>query len=99
MVPIDEVTMFDLDFTAMLGFAAAILSTFAGVPQMVKAWRTRSTGDLSLLFLLMAFTGCLLWLAYGFRLDSLPIISANLVGIIVLGTTLYFKFRYGMTDQ
>ncbi len=35
--------MFDLDFTAILGFAAAILSTLAGIPQMVKAWRTRST--------------------------------------------------------
>ena len=90
--------MFELDFTTILGFAAAILSTFAGIPQMVKAWRTRSTGDLSLMFLLMALAGCLLWLVYGFLLDSLPIISANLVGITVLGTTLYFKFRYGMAD-
>ncbi len=90
--------MFTLDLTTILGFAAAILSTFAGVPQMVKAWRTRSTGDLSLIFLLMAFGGCMLWLAYGFLLDSLPIISANMVGLIVLGTTLYFKFRYGMVE-
>ena len=44
--------MFEFDFTAILGFAAAILSTFAGVPQMVKAWRTRSTGDLSHMILL-----------------------------------------------
>ncbi len=84
--------MFTLDLTTILGFAAAILSTFAGVPQMVKAWRTRSTGDLSLIFLLMAFGGCMLWLAYGFLLD------ANMVGLIVLGTTLYFKFRYGMVE-
>ena len=88
--------MFKLDITAILGFVAAILSTFAGVPQMVKAWRTRSTGDLSLLFLLMAFIGCVFWLIYGLLLESLPIVSANLVGLAVLGTTLRFKLKYGM---
>ncbi len=91
--------MFELDFTTILGFGAAILSTFAGVHQLVKAWRTRSTGDLSLLFLLMALGGCVLWLAYGFLLDSLPIVAANSVGLVVLSTTLYFKFRYGMADR
>jgi MtN3 and saliva related transmembrane protein len=91
--------MFELDLTAVLGFAAAILSTFAGVPQMVKAWRTRSTGDLSLIFLLMAFSGCLLWLVYGFLLDSLPMVSANLVGLAVLGTTIRFKLKYGMGSR
>lgn len=86
--------LFRIDGVALVGFAAAVLSTFAGVPQMVKAWRTRSTSDLSLLFLSMANAGCLLWFLYGILIRSLPIIAANTVGIIVLGTTLYFKLRY-----
>jgi len=88
--------MFRFDFVAVLGFVAALLSTFAGVPQMVKSWRTRSTYDLSLAFLLLGVSGCLLWLIYGFLLESLPLVAANTVGLGVLGTTLYFKLRYGM---
>ncbi len=91
--------MFRLDYTTILGLAAALLSTFAGVPQLVKAWRTRSTGDLSLAFLLLALGGCALWLIYGFLLRSLPIVAANAVGLSVLGMTLYFKLRYGMLQR
>jgi MtN3 and saliva related transmembrane protein len=83
-----------IDFWTVVGLAAAALATAAGVPQMVKSWRTRSTRDLSLWTLLMAVTGCLLWLAYGLHLASLPLVAANSVGITVLSVTLYLKLRY-----
>lgn len=31
----------------VIGYAAAALTTSAFIPQVVKSWRTRSTGDLS----------------------------------------------------
>jgi MtN3 and saliva related transmembrane protein len=38
----------------ILGYGAAICTTVAFAPQLVKAWRTRSTNDISLaMFLVM----------------------------------------------
>ena len=86
--------IFRIDWITLLGLVAATLSTLAGLPQLVKSWRTKSTGDLSLLFLLMGTSGCVLWLLYGLLISSLPLIAANSIGLSVLGTILYLKLRY-----
>jgi MtN3 and saliva related transmembrane protein len=80
-----------MDSTTIIGLVAAFLTTGAYVPQAVKTWRTRRTGDLSLSMFSMVFLGTVSWLAYGLLKDDLPIILAN---TITLGTSfviLYFK--------
>jgi MtN3 and saliva related transmembrane protein len=77
-----------------IGLLAAMLTTIAYVPQVMRAWRTRSTHDISLpMFLLMA-AGITLWLAYGLLISDLPLIAANLVTLILVLSVLYFKLRY-----
>ncbi len=80
-----------MDSTTVIGLLAAFLTTGAYVPQAVKTWRTRRTGDLSLSMFTMVFLGTVGWLVYGILKDDLPIILAN---TITLGTSfviLYFK--------
>ncbi len=80
-----------MDSTTIIGLVSAFLTTSAYVPQAIKTWRTRRTGDLSLSMFTMVFLGTAGWLAYGLLKDDLPIILAN---IITLGTSfviLYFK--------
>jgi MtN3 and saliva related transmembrane protein len=82
-----------MDSTTIIGLVAAFLTTSAYVPQAVKTWRTRRTGDLSLSMFTMVFLGTVSWLVYGILKDDLPIILAN---TITLGTSfviLYFKLR------
>jgi MtN3 and saliva related transmembrane protein len=38
--------------------------------------------------------GLALWLAYGLRIGSWPIVAANSVTLVLAGTILYFKIRY-----
>lgn len=71
--------------TETIGFVAAVLTTTAFVPQFIKVWKTRSTRDISMRMYLMLCMGIFLWLVYGIRLHSLPIILANGV---TLGLTL-----------
>jgi len=78
----------------VLGLVAASLSTFAGLPQLWKVWRTRSTRDLSLITLGMGCSGAVLWLFYGSYIGSLPVLLGNAVGLSILSLTLYFKLRY-----
>ncbi len=75
----------------VLGLFAACLTTGALIPQVIKTWRTKSTGDLSLGMYLMMFTGILCWLAYGWIQQDIPIIFANVVGSFFSGIILYFK--------
>jgi len=79
----------------ILGLAAACCTTLAYLPQVIKAWRTRSTQDISLGMFSLMVCGLLLWLAYGLLLHDVPLIASNLVTFIFAATILYFKLRNG----
>ncbi len=79
----------------VLGLAAGFCTSFAYLPQVVKAWRTRSTHDISREMFVLMVTGIVLWLAYGFLQHDLPIVAANLASLVLVGAILYFKLRYG----
>ena len=78
-----------------IGFAAAALTTIAFLPQAVKSWRSRSTRDVSLGMALLLVTGIVLWLAYGLLRADLPIIAANAVTLLLAGSILVGKLRFG----
>ena len=83
-----------MDLTDVLGFVAGTLTTAAFVPQVVKAWRTRSTSDISLSMFVLFNIGLVLWLAYGVIIGAWPIVLANVVTLALALTILFFKLRY-----
>lgn len=74
-----------------IGNAAAVLTTSSFLPQVIRAWRTRSTGDLSLGMLVLFLSGVALWLVYGIALGALPIILANAVTLALIAVLLALK--------
>jgi MtN3 and saliva related transmembrane protein len=62
---------------SIIGVAAAALTTFSFLPQIVRAYRTKSMGDVSRYLMSMFATGTVLWMAYGFFKGDLVIIGAN----------------------
>ncbi len=79
----------------MLGLAAGTLTTVAFIPQLAKAWQSKSTGDLSWGMVSTFSTGVLLWLIYGLWIDSLPVILANAVTLILQAGIVSLKIKYG----
>ena len=77
-----------IDQNEIIGLIAAVCTTFAFIPQVMKVWKTKQTNDLSLRMYSIMFIGILLWLIYGIRIDSLSIILANVVTAILVGTIL-----------
>ena len=77
-----------IDQNEIIGFIAAICTTFAFIPQVMKVCKTKQTKDLSLRMYSIMFMGILLWLFYGIRIDSLSIILANLVTGTLVGMIL-----------
>jgi len=78
------------NWTQTLGLVSAALTTTAFLPQAIKAWKTRSTQDLSPLMFTLFFFGILGWLCYGLLIRDLPMILANAVTILLAGTIIYF---------
>ena len=83
------------DLTPIVGFVAAILTTGAFVPQIVKVWRTRAADDISLGMYSLFTLGVALWLLYGVLIASWPVILANLVTLLLAGAVLVMKIKFG----
>lgn len=80
--------------TDAFGFAAAILTSLAFLPQVLKVWRTRSAEDLSVGMLAAQTTGVALWLVYGIGVGSAPVIFSNTVTLLVMFMLIVLKRRY-----
>jgi MtN3 and saliva related transmembrane protein len=77
------------------GSIAATLTTLAFIPQVWKVLRTRHTHDISLGMYAIFSGGVAMWLAYGILLGSWPIIIANSITLLLAGTVLVMKIRFG----
>lgn len=79
----------------MTGFAAAALTTFAFVPQVVRTLRTRDTRAISLWMYVLFTGGVLQWLVYGSVLALWPVVIANGVTFLLAFAVLVLKIRNG----
>ena len=84
-----------MDFIFLVGITAAILTTAAFIPQVIKAHRSKRTQDLSLLTYLLFSIGITLWIIYGLSLHSIPVIAANSVTLILSLYLIFLKLKYG----
>jgi MtN3 and saliva related transmembrane protein len=78
----------------LVGSVAAILTTIAFIPQVIKVWKTRSARDVSLGMYALFTTGVALWLAYGLMIESGPVIVANAMTLLLAGAVLVMKLRF-----
>ena len=78
-----------------IGSIAAALTTLSFVPQVWQVLRTRHTHDISLGMYAIFSCGVAMWLVYGIQISSLPIIIANSVTLLLAGTVLVMKIRFG----
>jgi MtN3 and saliva related transmembrane protein len=82
-----------IDQNELIGFIAAVCTTFAFLPQVIKVWKTKQTKDLSLRMYTIMFIGICLWFVYGLRINSLSIVLANIVTGILVFTILVYIFK------
>lgn len=82
------------DATA-LGYVAGFFTTLAFLPQVLKAWRTRSTEDLSWSMLILFSSGVGLWVVYGLMLAEPPIVLFNAITLALTLVLAGIKMRTG----
>ena len=84
-----------MSLSTLIGLTAACCTTLAYIPQVVKAWRTKSTADISIGMFVVMLVGLALWLVYGVMLRDLPLILSNVGTLSLAATVLVLKLRYG----
>jgi MtN3 and saliva related transmembrane protein len=80
---------------SIIGYAAAFCTTFALVPQVHKAWTSRSTSDVSMGWISVLALGTFLWFVYGLMVGDGPLIAANGLTCALACTILALKLRHG----
>ena len=86
---VDDMTLLDL-----LGLSAGFLTTISFLPQVVKIWRSKSAADISTSMFALFSLGLILWLIYGIYLQSMPIILANSITLVLTAIILILKYHY-----
>lgn len=85
--------MSDLGITGVVGTVAAICTTGAFIPQIVKI-RKQGGDDLSYSMLAVYLAGVLLWLVYGLMFHAPAVVWANIVAFILVATSLVLKLTW-----
>jgi MtN3 and saliva related transmembrane protein len=83
-----------LGFVTVLGLVAGTLTTLSFLPQLLKAWKSRSTHDISIGMFSLLAVGITLWIVYGVVTSDLPVVVANSVTLVFVGLILALKLRY-----
>ena len=80
--------------TEFFGYFAAILTTAAFLPQLIKTLKTKKADDVSLITLIMFLSGVGSWIIYGYEISSFPILLANIITFVLNLFILISKIYY-----
>ena len=83
----------------IFGYIAAILTTAAFLPQLIKTLKTKKADDVSLVTLIMFIVGVLCWIIYGYKISSIPILLANLIKLLLNLLILISKIYFSKTSS
>ena len=82
--------MFHID---IIGYLAALLTTFSFLVQAIQSWRTRDLSGISVGMYSMFTLGVGLWLIYGIVIESWPLIVTNVLTFLFALSILLMKLK------
>ena len=91
--------MVHFNYIDFFGFLAAFLTTIAFLPQVYKTWQTKSADDVSLVMLILFIIGLICWIIYGIKINSIPILVANIFTLIFNFSILILKITYRKNNE
>jgi MtN3 and saliva related transmembrane protein len=78
----------------VVGLLAESVLIVAQLPQIYKSFKTKSTGDLSLLTISAVMIGLILWIIYGITKPDYVIVIANIASLLIFCVVLYAKIKF-----
>jgi MtN3 and saliva related transmembrane protein len=78
-----------------LGYLAGTLTVVSFLPQVLRAWKSRQTRDLSMGMYTILITASSLWTIYGIIIHDWPVIMTNVLMIAFNLAIVTAKVRFG----
>lgn len=88
-----------MNLAAVLGSLAGTITVISFIPQVLQAWRTRRTRDLSFGAFALLASGALLWLIYGLLIGAWPVIVTNGLVMLLVCAILIAKVRFDSLEH
>ncbi|MDR2458596.1 MAG: hypothetical protein LBD43_00670 [Holosporales bacterium] len=81
------------------GGIASVTTIVGLMPQIYKAYKTKSMEDVSTMMLVTSFTCSVSWMVYGMLTHSTYVAMSNVICILTSTISLYQKRKYGLCDR
>lgn len=83
-----------MSFVDYVGYFAALVTTVASLPQLIKILKTKSAEDISVWMFVFYAIGSVSWFTYGLGTGALPIVLTNIATFSVSIAIIFLKFKY-----
>ena len=80
----------------IIGFIAGALVAMSLLPQVIKSWKTKSAGDISVLWSIINLTGQVIWIVYGIVKSSPSLVIMSSIALVMMLSVFYLKLKYGL---
>jgi MtN3 and saliva related transmembrane protein len=78
----------------ILGTVGALVICISAIPQLLKTFTTKSSGDLSIVYLCLLMFGMILLQIYSIRIKDFVFIFGNTLSMIMTGLLIVMWFKY-----
>jgi MtN3 and saliva related transmembrane protein len=82
----------------ILGTAGSLILCASAIPQIVKTYRTKSSGDLSIMYLAILMLGLMLLMVYSIYVRDFVFIFGNTLALSSTGVMILFWFKYRIQE-
>jgi len=78
----------------MIGTIGALVICVSAIPQVIKTYSTKSSGDLSIMYLSILMLGMILLQIYSVSVKDFVFIFGNTLSMIMTGLLIVMWFKY-----
>ena len=78
----------------IIGYLAGFLMAVALSPQIIKAWKTKSTRDISIIWTMFVMVGLILWIAYAISNKIMPLLIFASIEFSMTSLLFILKIKY-----
>ena len=78
----------------ILGTVGSLILCASAIPQIVKTYRTKSSDDLSILYLITLIFGLMLLMVYSIYVRDFVFIFGNTLALSSTGAMIFLWFKY-----
>ena len=83
-----------MEIIQIIGYLAGLIIAVSLIPQVIQAWKTKSTKDISLPWTIILLSGLILYSVYGIGIMEMPIIVTNIIEISLVILLIIAKLFY-----